>query len=43
LRALGNLIGNCIVTVVVAAWKGGLDLDKAMRVLDGEELVDGAR
>jgi len=39
-RALGNLIGNCVATVVVAAWEGDLDRDKARRVLDGEELVD---
>ncbi len=24
--ALGNLIGNCVATVVVAAWEGDLDL-----------------
>jgi len=28
-RALGNLIGNCVATVVVAAWEGDLDRDKA--------------
>src|SRR5271170_1157427 len=39
-RALGNLIGNCIATVVVAAWEGDLDRDKARRVLDGDVLVD---
>src|SRR6202790_1342519 len=39
-RALGNLIGNCVATVVVAAWEGDLDRDKARYVLDGEELVD---
>ena len=39
-RALGNLIGNCVATVVVAAWEGDLDRDKARRVLDGAELVD---
>src|SRR6202166_3099871 len=39
-RALGNLIGNCVATVVVAAWEGDLDRDKATHVLDGEELVD---
>jgi len=27
-RALGNLIGNCVATVV-AAWEGDLDRDKA--------------
>ena len=39
-RACGNLIGNCVATVVVAAWEGDLDLAKARRVLDGNELVD---
>ena len=39
-RALGNLIGNCVATVVVAAWEGDLDRAKATQVLDGEELVD---
>ncbi len=34
-RALGNLIGNCVATVVVAAWEGDLDRAKAARVLDG--------
>jgi len=39
-RALGNLIGNCVATVVIAAWERDLDLDKAHKVLDGEMLVD---
>jgi aerobic C4-dicarboxylate transport protein len=39
-RALGNLIGNCVATVVVAAWEGDLDLAKARQVLDGAELID---
>ena len=39
-RALGNLIGNCVATVVVAAWEGDLDRAKAAQVLDRTELVD---
>ncbi len=39
-RALGNLIGNCVATVVIGAWEGDLDREKAKRVLDGEETVD---
>ena len=39
-RALGNLIGNCVATVVIAAWEGDLDRDQAKHVLDGDELVD---
>ena len=38
--ALGNLIGNCVATVVVAAWEGDLDHAKAKPVLDGDEAVD---
>lgn len=39
-RALGNLVGNCVATVVVAAWEGDLDRAKATKVLEGGELVD---
>jgi aerobic C4-dicarboxylate transport protein len=39
-RALGNLIGNCVATVVVAAWEGDLDRAKAVQVLEGAEMVD---
>src|SRR5207344_120629 len=35
-RALGNLIGNCVATVVVAAWEKDLDRDTADRVLEGK-------
>ena len=35
-RALGNLIGNCVATVVVAAWEGDIDVAKAHAVLDGQ-------
>lgn len=33
-RALGNLIGNCVATVVIAAWDGALDKAKAKKTLD---------
>ena len=39
-RALGNLIGNCVATVVIAAWEKDLDLGTAKKVLDGEVTVD---
>jgi len=39
-RALGNLIGNCVATVVVAAWEKDIDKAEARRVLDGEVKVD---
>ncbi|WP_077037655.1 C4-dicarboxylate transporter DctA [Pelomonas sp. KK5] len=35
-RAVGNLIGNCVATVVVAAWEGDIDRARAKAVLDGE-------
>jgi len=34
-RALGNLIGNCVATVAVAAWEGDIDRQRAHAVLDG--------
>jgi len=41
-RALGNLIGNCVATVAVAAWEGDIDRDRAHAVLDGQphEVLD---
>ncbi len=39
-RACGNLVGNCVATVVVAAWEGDIDKERARRVLDGEVAVD---
>lgn len=34
-RALGNLIGNCVATVVVAAWEKDIDRERAHNVLNG--------
>lgn len=31
-RAVGNLIGNCVATVVVAGWEGDLDRARARTV-----------
>ena len=39
-RAAGNLVGNCVATVVIASWEGDLDHAKAAEVLDGHTLVD---
>jgi aerobic C4-dicarboxylate transport protein len=39
-RALGNLIGNCVATVVVAAWERDLDVALAREVLSGQVAVD---
>jgi hypothetical protein len=35
-----QLIGNCVATIVVAAWEGDLDYAQGKEVLDGRELVD---
>jgi aerobic C4-dicarboxylate transport protein len=37
-RAAGNLIGNCVATVVVAAWEGDLDRER-MRAVLGDPAV----
>lgn len=34
-RAVGNLIGNCVATVVVAAWEKDIDRERAHAVLNG--------
>jgi aerobic C4-dicarboxylate transport protein len=34
-RAITNLIGNAVATMVIAKWDGALDLDRARRILDG--------
>ena len=39
-RAVGNYIGNCVATVVVAAWEGDIDRERAHKVLDGKADVD---
>lgn len=36
-RALGNLIGNCVATVAVAAWEGDIDKERARAILDGDQ------
>src|SRR5271168_1382455 len=35
-RAVGNLIGNCVATVVIAAWEKDLDLERAKAVLGND-------
>ena len=39
-RAITNLIGNAVATMVIAKWNGALDLDRARRVLDGRVDTD---
>ena len=36
-RALTNLIGNCVATVVVAVWEHDIDKARAKRVLNLDE------
>jgi aerobic C4-dicarboxylate transport protein len=40
-RALTNLIGNGVATVVVARWEGALDVTRMNRLLNGETVDDG--
>ena len=35
-RALTNLVGNAVATLVIARWEGTLDLERVRRVLDGD-------
>jgi aerobic C4-dicarboxylate transport protein len=35
-RAITNLIGNAVATMVVAKWEGALDLPRARAILNGE-------
>jgi len=39
-RAVGNLVGNCVATVVIGAWEHEVDLTTAKHVLDGDMAVD---
>jgi aerobic C4-dicarboxylate transport protein len=39
-RAAGNLIGNCVAAVVIAAWEGDLDRAQVHAVLEGETAAD---
>ncbi len=35
-RAITNLIGNAVATMVIARWNDALDLERARRILDGK-------
>jgi aerobic C4-dicarboxylate transport protein len=35
-RAITNLIGNAVATMVIARWDGALDLERARAILDGQ-------
>ncbi len=39
-RAITNLIGNAVATMVIARWNGALDLPRARRILDGHPVAD---
>jgi aerobic C4-dicarboxylate transport protein len=39
-RALTNMIGNCVATVVVGVWEKDIDATRARQVLNGEIKVD---
>ena len=39
-RAITNLIGNGVATMVVARWEGEFDVDRAQAVLDRRVSVD---
>jgi aerobic C4-dicarboxylate transport protein len=39
-RALTNLVGNSVATLVVSKWEGVLDVDRARRVLNGDDTDD---
>jgi len=40
-RAITNVIGNGVATIVVARWEGAFDAAQAARVLDGDEMPVG--
>jgi len=40
-RALTNLVGNAVATVVVSRWEGALDLEKARATLDAPAQLQG--
>ena len=39
MRSLTNLVGNGVATIVVSKWEGELDMARAQKVLDGEQVV----
>jgi aerobic C4-dicarboxylate transport protein len=41
-RAVGNLIGNCVATVVIAAWEGDIDRARALKILDDPTSAEAA-
>ena len=39
-RALTNLVGNGVATVVISRWENELDINRMSRVLDNETLAE---
>jgi aerobic C4-dicarboxylate transport protein len=39
-RAITNLIGNAVATMVIAKWDGALDLERAQRILAGQDVAE---
>jgi len=39
-RAITNLIGNGVATMVVARWEGAVDMPRALSILDGRTVPE---
>ena len=39
-RAITNVIGNAVGTMVIARWDGALDLERTRRILNGERYIE---
>ena len=37
-RAMTNMVGNGVATIIVSKWENGFDAERAQRVLDGEDV-----
>ncbi len=42
-RAITNLIGNTVATIVIARWEGALDMQRAQNILDGNAVTEPTR
>ncbi|MFJ2609139.1 cation:dicarboxylate symporter family transporter [Streptomyces sp. NPDC087425] len=40
MRVVTNLLGNCVAVFAVSRWEGALDLERAKKVLNGEQAPD---
>lgn len=38
-RAMTNMVGNGVATIVISKWENGFDAERAVRVLNGEEVA----